>query len=322
MQKRLWAFPLLLVLATTFQTALAEDEWEDNNKSGVEALKDGKYKVAEKFFMAAKKDAAKQNTQYGHYATTLLNLGAVYDKTDRIAESEKVYKDALAIYEKSYGAASIEDSRSLQGLGDLYRHHAKYAEAAPIYQRCLKIRDVLIPTAPDTADTLNGLAEVYRKQNKNSDALPLLKRALDIRREAFGATNTKVGKSLDLLSSAYVTAGKYEMAVPIYKDLLSERETTYGIEDPKVAQTLEDLAFACMKSDKPKKAEASYKRALTIREKYSKQDGASLNSCLKQYAVFLKANGRADEAAKMEARAGGKAAPVATAAKSATPVKH
>ncbi|MBU6455120.1 MAG: tetratricopeptide repeat protein [Cyanobacteria bacterium REEB67] len=334
MQRRLWAFPLqlsLVLLAAAPQVALAEDDWEDNTKTGTEALKNGKYQEAEKAFLAARKEAEKSNQRYGHYATTLLNLGAVYDKTDRIAEGEKAYKEALAIYEKSYGTSSIEDSRSLQGWADLYRHHGKYNEAIPIYVRAQKIRDGLIPTAPDTAETLQGLAECYRKLNKNNDALPLLKRALDIRRVAFGATNTKVGKSLDLLSQAYVATGKYDMAVPIYKDLLSERETTYGIEDAKVALTLEDLAFACSKCDKQKKAEASYKRALAIREKLAKSDAPALNKCLKQYAEFLRANGKADEAAKLEARisdptakgatavATGKAAAAAGANKAAAP---
>jgi len=312
MKRRLWAFPLTILLATSMQAVLAEDEWEDLNKRGTQALRDDKYQEAEKLFLSARKEAAKSTSRYGHYATTLLNLGLLYDKMDRVQDSERAYKEALAIYEKSYGPSTAEDAKSLHGMAETYRHAKRYNESVPLFQRALKIRDVLIPTAPDTADTLTGLGDVYRKLNKTADALPLLKRALDIRTEVFGPTHPKTARALDYLSSAYASLGKYDMAVPVYKDLLSARQSALGVEDPKVAQVLEDLAFACTKIDKPKKAESSYKQALAIREKNAKADPEALANCIKHYGDFLKSAGREDEAVKLEA---GKAAAGKTASK-------
>jgi len=321
MQRRLWAFPLLVLLTATVPAALAEDEWEDYNGRGMTALKDGKYGEAEKLLLEARKEGQKNKALYGHYATTLLNLGQLYDKMDKVPESEKAYKEALAIYEKSYGPSSPEDAKALQGLADNYRHHNKFAEAVPLYQRALKIRDLTASTHPDTAETLNGLGESLRKLGKNFEAVPLFKRSLDIRKETFGSTHTKVSKSLDNLSATYAAMGKYDMAVPIYRDLVSARQANYGVEDPKVAQALEDLAYACSKADKPKKATESFAKALAIREKQAKSDPAALNACLKRYAEFLKATDHKDEAAKLEARITGagaaKATPVATGAKPA-----
>ncbi len=153
MQRRLWAFPLLILLASSMPPALADDDWEEDNKNGTTALEEAKYKDAEKFFLAAKKDSEKSGSKYGHYATSLLNLGLVYDKMDKVPDSEKAYKEALGIYEKSYGPDSAEDSRALHGLAETYRHHNKYTEALPLFQRALKIRDKLFPTHPDTAET-------------------------------------------------------------------------------------------------------------------------------------------------------------------------
>jgi tetratricopeptide (TPR) repeat protein len=312
MQRRLWAFPLIVLLAGTTLAALADEDWDEDNAKGTAALQDGKYKEAEKAFLAARKDSEKSASKYGHYATTLLNLGQVYDKTGKVQESESAYKEALNIYQKSYGMDSAEDGRALQGLAETFRHHNKYTEALPLFQRALKIRNVLIPTHPDTAETLNGLADVYRHQGKNNDALPLYQRALAIRKEAFGATHPKVAKSLDNLSQTYAALGKYDMAVPIYKDLVSARQTTVGLEDPKVAQALEDLGYAYGKTDKAKKAEISFKQALAIREKQAKQDPAALSACNKRYAEFLRSIGRKDDAAKLDGKAAAtKAAPAA-----------
>lgn len=316
MQRRLWAFPVLVLLAASMPAALAEDEWDDYNGRGMTALKDGKYSEAEKLFLSARKEGEKSGARYGHYATSLLNLGQVYDKMDKVAEAEKVYKEALAIYEKSYGASSPEDAKALQGLADTYRHHNKYNEAVPLYQRALKIRDLTGATHPDTAETLNGLGESLRKQGKNFEAVPMFKRSLDIRKETFGSTHSKVAKSLDNLSATYAAMGKYDMALPVYKDLLSARQANNGVEDPRVAQVLEDLAYACSKTDKPKKADGYFKQALAIREKQAKADPAALNTCLKRYAEFLKANDRKDEAAKMEARITGAGGTTAAAGKS------
>ncbi len=302
MQRRLWAFPLIVLLATALPPAIADDDWEEDNAKGTTALQDGKYKEAETAFLAAKKDSEKSGAKYGHYATTLLNLGLVYDKLDRVPDSEKAYKEALAIYEKSYGDSSVEDGKALHGLAEAYRHHDKFVQALPLFQRALKIRDKLIPTHPDTAETLNGLGDVYRHQGKNQDALPLFQRAVDIRKEAFGATHPKTAKSLDNLSQTYASLGKYDMAVPTYKDLLSARQSQLGLEDPKVAQVLEDLGYAYSKTDKAKKAETAFKQALAIREKQAKKDPAALSACTKRYAEFLRNTGRKDEAAKLEGK--------------------
>jgi tetratricopeptide (TPR) repeat protein len=307
----------MVLLAAHMPAAIAEDEWDDDNAKGVAALQDGKYQVAEKSFLAARKDSEKSGAKYGHYATTLLNLGQLYDKMDKVPESERAYKEALGIYEKSYGLSSQEDGKALHGLAETYRHHNKYNEALPPFQRALKIRNVLIPTHPDTAETLNGLADVYRHQGKNQEALPLFQRALDIRKEAFGTTSNKTAKSLDNLSATYAALGKYDMAFPIYKDLVSARQSSLGLEDPKVAQALEDLAYAYSKVDKQKKAEAAFKQALAIREKEAKKDPAALAACTKRYAEFLRSAGRKDEAAKLEGKSSEPAAAAATATKGA-----
>ncbi len=294
-------FALALVILTV-QPAFAAT-WDEHNKTGLAALHDGNLEEAEKEFSACRRQAEKSGARYGNFATTLINQGLLYDKKDNVAESEKDYKEALGIYEKSFGKDAIQVSNALNGLADLYRHHKRYPEAAPLYLRAKQIREKVAPDHPDYADTLNGLADVYRKTGKNADAAILYTKVLDIRKKAFGANHPKTAKSLENLASAYTASGKIDMAEPVYENLVATRESLGGLEDPKVAQALEDMAAALTQNGKYKKAESRYKRALAIREKNAKADPAALANCLTGYSALLRKTGLNDEAAKMEARA-------------------
>lgn len=292
----------LAIIILTIQPAYAET-WDEHNKSGLAALHDGNYSEAEKQFAICRRQAEKSGARYGNFATTLLNQGLLYDKKDNLEESEKDYKEALAIYEKSYGKDAIQVSNALNGLADLYRHKKRYAEAVPLYLRAKQIREKVAPDHPDFADTLNGLADVYRKTGKNGEAAVVYTKVLDIRKKAFGANHPKTAKSLENLASAYSDSGKLDMAEPVYENLVTTRESIGGPEDPKVAQALEDLAAVQTKNGKFKKAESRYKRALAIREKNAKASPAELASCLNGYAQLLRKTGLNDEASKLEARA-------------------
>ena len=70
---------------------------------------------------------------------------------------------------------------SLNNLAGLYQAQGKYAEAEPLYQRALAIREkALGPEHPDVANSLNNLAVLYRAQGKYAEAEPLYQRALAI----------------------------------------------------------------------------------------------------------------------------------------------
>jgi tetratricopeptide (TPR) repeat protein len=64
---------------------------------------------------------------------------------------------------------------------------ARYAEAEPLYQRALHIREQSLgPEHPDVAYPLNGLAILYQEQGKSAEAEPLYQRALRIWEQSLG----------------------------------------------------------------------------------------------------------------------------------------
>jgi tetratricopeptide (TPR) repeat protein len=63
----------------------------------------------------------------------------------------------------------------------LYRAQGRYAEAEPLYQRSLAIREQALGAEhPDVAQSLNNLAELYRAQGRYAEAEPLYARSLAI----------------------------------------------------------------------------------------------------------------------------------------------
>jgi len=76
-------------------------------------------------------------------------------------------------------------ANSLNNLAQLYGKQGRYAEAEPIYQRALAIREKALGREhPDVAHSLNRLAKLYQAQGEYAKAEPLYQRALAIREKA------------------------------------------------------------------------------------------------------------------------------------------
>lgn len=281
-------------------SASAEDFYNET-KVGMVALEKGDLTEAETHLKRARDIAKKNSNKYGDYATSLLNLGKLFQKKKNAPAAEKYYQDALAIYLKSYGEDSLETSSAYHGLAEVYRKEEKYEKAMPLYEKAVRVRERAAPDHTDLADTSSGLAECYGKLGRKNDSIPLMKRVVAIRQKALGKNDPRVAKSYFILANLYEEIGKPQMAIPIYEKVVSVCEAAYGVESPKVATTLEHLGTMYVKDKKLDRAELSYKRALDIRDKNPK-DVDKLDQCLKAYAEVLKKENKSDKAAKMEAR--------------------
>ncbi len=83
---------------------------------------------------------------------------------------------------------------SLNNLAELYRAQGQYANAQPLYQRALAIREkALGPEHPDVAQSLNNLALLYYAQGQYANAEPLFNRALAIWEKALGPEHLQRG---------------------------------------------------------------------------------------------------------------------------------
>ena len=93
-------------------------------------------------------------------------------------------------------------------------NQGKYAEATPLAERALAIREKILGAEhPDVATSLNNLALLYDHQGKYSQAEPLYLRALAIHEKVLGAEHPDVAASLNGMASLYRDRGDTSRAI-------------------------------------------------------------------------------------------------------------
>ena len=146
----------------------------------------------------------------------------------------------------------------------LYRSQGRYAEAEPLYQRSLAIREkALGPDHPDVGTSLNNLAVLYQSQGRYAEAEPLYQRALAIREKALGPDHPDVGTSLNNLAVLYRRPGplrRGRAALPARARASARRR--WAPTTPMSAPSLNNLAGLYQRQGRYAEAEPLYQRAL------------------------------------------------------------
>jgi tetratricopeptide (TPR) repeat protein len=98
------------------------------------------------------------------------------------AKAERLFQQAIAIYEKALGPDDPIVAMPLNNLAGLYEAQRDYAKAEPLYDRSLAVREKAFgPDHPEVALALENLASLYRSTNRQKQASESQKRADRIR---------------------------------------------------------------------------------------------------------------------------------------------
>ncbi len=129
-----------------------------------------------RFLPGARKSASNGNTEADWNAAAIKACKAAYPGSD--FQHWAAYERLLA-HVRAAAAIASDDigpplAYALNGAGLYLHHQAAYAEAGPLYERALAIREkALGPGHPDVATSLNNLAELYHDQGAYERAAPL-----------------------------------------------------------------------------------------------------------------------------------------------------
>ncbi len=127
---------------------------------------------------------------------THMEAGAEAFQQGDHAEAERQLAVAVE-HAEEFGADDPRLALSLNNLAVVYRSQGRYAEAEPLHERALAIREeALGPDHPDVATSLNNLAELYRGQGRYAEAEPLYGKALEIYEAVLGPDHTLVAATL------------------------------------------------------------------------------------------------------------------------------
>jgi tetratricopeptide (TPR) repeat protein len=205
------------------------------------------------------------------------------------------HAQSLASLIDEHGFDFPEAARLLNQAGDYLNERAQYAEAEPLLQSTLDIREkALGPEHQFTANSLNSLALLYKSQGRFAEAEPLLQRALDIREKALDPEHPDTAQSLNNLAILYNAQLRYAEAESLLQRALDIREIALGPEHPDTAQSLNNLATLYYSQGRYRYAEAEplFKRALAIYEKTLGPEHPSTAMFLNNLAALYYSQGR------------------------------
>ncbi len=222
-------------------------------------------------------------------AMTLNNLALLcsniwYSNTQRLEESEAMYKEALEI-RRRLAAANPQTyepdvAMTLNNLAILYSNTQRLEESEAMYRKALETYLHLAAANPqayerNVAATLNGLTILYNNTRCLEEREAMYKEALEIRRR-LAASNPQVyepdvARTLHNLALLYSKAQRFTEGEAMYKEALEILRRLAAANpqayEPDLAQTLNDLALLYYNTQRFEESEAMYKEALEIRRR-------------------------------------------------------
>ncbi len=131
---------LLCLLLWPAHAVAQQGDWERHTRAGAYAYRQGNYAEAFKQTKAALSAAEAFGPNDPRLATTLNNLGVIYDTQGKHAEAEPLYKRALAIREKALGPEHPDVASVLESYAALLRKTKRSGEATMMKLRAKAIR--------------------------------------------------------------------------------------------------------------------------------------------------------------------------------------
>ncbi len=123
--------------------------WDELTQAGQRALKEKRFAEAERHFKAALKEAERGRAKGVRLAASLDNLAEVYRAEKQLGKSEKLYRQALTIWERVLKGADPKLAQSVENLADVLTEQGKSKEGEALYQRSREIREKALAVHPE-----------------------------------------------------------------------------------------------------------------------------------------------------------------------------
>jgi CHAT domain-containing protein/tetratricopeptide (TPR) repeat protein len=194
-------------------------------------------------------------------------------------------------------APPLDEARVLNADGERFLSQGKLADAAPVLERALAIREAnLGPDDLDLATSLDNLARLREAQGRLDEAGWLFERTLGISEKVLGSTAPATAATQNNLALLYRKQGRYDEAEPLLTRALAAREKALGPEDSSVGVILMSLAAVYQDEERFDQAEPLMKRALAVLEKSHGPDHLDVAAGLNNLGILYRAQGRNEEA--------------------------
>lgn len=177
-------------------------------KAGDFAERSGNYPAALRFGERALEQARAGDDQIA-LARVLNDYALTLNAAGRYDEAEPLYREAMAIVEKTLGKEHPSYAGSLNNLALLLDTTGRSDEAEPLFREAMAITGATLGKEhPTYATNLNNLAVLYASTQRFDKALPLMEQALAIRQAALGKEHPDTDRSRRSLAAMRADAGQ------------------------------------------------------------------------------------------------------------------
>ena len=250
------------------------------------AFQQNQYAEAETYYKLCKDKIAalaKSNPEVYEYlfAAICINLGPIYNDTQRFNESEKMFKAALVIHKRLADANPqvFEPglATSYNNLASLYYNTQRFTESEQMHKAALEIHKRLVesnPQAyePDLASSYNNLALLYSDTQRFTESEKMCKDALEIRKQLADANpqvyEPRLADSYNNLATLYWETQRFTESEKMYNAALEIRkrmaEANPQAYEHDLAATYNNLAGLYSDTQRFAESEKMYKTALEI----------------------------------------------------------
>jgi CHAT domain-containing protein/Flp pilus assembly protein TadD len=211
-----------------------------------------------------------------------------------------------------FGTAFVQSAFSQQTLEDAERLNdqvlqlyaqGKYAEAVPLAEQALEIRNRLLrPDHKDVATSLNNLAGLYRLTGQYDKAESSYIKGLKIIEITMGENHPYYAIALNNLGDLYESLGRYEKAESLYIRSIEIMKTAQAEDHPDYAMILGNLAVLYKVTGQYKKAEPLYIRSSEIMKTARGEDHPDYAKALNNMAGLYSSIGLDEKAESLYLR--------------------
>jgi tetratricopeptide (TPR) repeat protein len=205
------------------------------------------------------------NAPHPDLAEVLNDMGYLLDERGDLDESEKFYRESLAMYRALLGEKHPYVATALENVALILQDKGDLAGAEALYVQSLHMRAELVgENHPDYAMTLFNIALLQYDQGKTREAFTNIRRVLGIYRKASLPDQPETARVLNTMGFWSTLAGDRQAADRYLQEALAMRRRLFDEHHPDVASSLMMLAILRVSEEKYPEALQLAQSAKTI----------------------------------------------------------
>jgi tetratricopeptide (TPR) repeat protein len=185
----------------------------------------------------------------------------------KFKESVKYYQEALKIYQSVYQSKHPDIAKSLNNIGETYKHLGNPIKGLKYYKKALKMRKELYQGNHfDIAESLNNIGEIYQTLGDSTKALMYCKKALKMFQVIPQSDCFYIATFLNNVGTAYCKLSNPSKGLKYLKEALKIYQELYPSNHPGVAIFLNNIGEAYRDLGDVSKGITYLKKALKMRK--------------------------------------------------------